>query len=70
MEGEVASPIHIQTNAIAIRVDDLTILVPKTICLPCVVIAIRIWYRYDMKILGDNNHFEPYEEDDLNIRNP
>ena len=63
-EGEVASPIHIQTNATAIWVGDLTILVTRTICLP-----IGVWYRYDMKILGDNNHFEPDEEDDLNIQN-
>ena len=67
-EGEVASPIHIQTNATAICVDDLTILVQKTICLPCVVVAIRILYMYDMEILGNNNHFKPYEED-LNIQN-
>jgi hypothetical protein len=35
-------PIHIHTNALGIGVDDLTVLVPVTILLPSMGIAIRV----------------------------
>jgi hypothetical protein len=47
-------PIHIQPNAVAIRAENLMIFVPKTACLPRIVVTVRIQYGYyDMEILDN-----------------
>ena len=56
------SPIHIQPNAVAIWAQNLTIFVPKTVCLPRIIVTIRIWYRYDIEILDNDKHYTLWEE--------